>query len=70
MSDFAGRKHVKHIHPVSGKEKEGTRLSPGTVTQEGDVYDSTDGTWRALPCPGSTVSEGSEAIIVRPEDKS
>ena len=61
---------MKYIHPVSGTEIEGVRLAPGNIIQEGDVYDSTDGTWRDAPCPGAEIQPGSRrTIIVRPANK-
>jgi len=43
----------------------GRRLEPGEEIQEGDVYDSSSGTWQRSPCPGMTVQEGCTTIWVR-----
>ena len=60
---------MKYTHPVSGVEIEGVRLGPGVVVTEGDMYDSTDGTWRNMPCVNSEVRTGCKTIIVRPMEK-
>ncbi len=57
-----------HKHPISGVEVRGVRLGWGGTVEEGDVYDSTDGTWRAMPCTGATVYDGCKTIIIRPEN--
>lgn len=66
MREFGRRIEMKHKHPVSGIEIEGRRLSVGEQTRDGDMYDSTDGSWRVLPSPHGTVSQKTEATIVRP----
>ena len=45
----------------------GRQLEAGDVLQEGDVYDSTNGSWELCPVPGLKLGEGFAATWVRPE---
>jgi len=57
-----------HHHPRNPQaETFATRLEPGDIIEQGDVYDRTDGTWS--PCHpnlvGTAVTQGSDMIILR-----
>jgi hypothetical protein len=54
-----------HLHPISNAPIEGTILPSGTELLEGDVYDSTRGSWEPNPIPGARL-RGSAAIWIRP----
>jgi hypothetical protein len=54
------------VHPLSGATILGVRLPPGTTINEGDYYDSSDGTWRTAPIiAGGSVPRGNHVIWVR-----
>ena len=57
---------MTYSHPVSGQEIEGVRLGPGMTLIPEDQYDSTDGKWRPVPCPGSEIRHGCRTMVIRP----
>lgn len=58
---------TEHVHPHSGATIEGERLGPGCIIQQGDCYDSTDGTWAlAGSLTGLTLQTFNSTIWVRP----
>ncbi len=54
-----------YVHPRSQAPIIGMRLAAGAVLQQGDVYDSTTGTWEACTSPGVALGK-TETIWVRP----
>ena len=57
-----------HAHQKSGISVYGIKLSQGTRLEATDLYDSSDGKWRACPCPGVTLeTEGPHVVWIRPQ---
>ena len=58
---------MQYTHSISGAPIQGIRLGPNVPLCETDVYDSTNGTWSPIPCPGLEIKPGCRTIIVRPD---
>jgi hypothetical protein len=55
------------LHPESGQAIRGTRLQPGDVLQENDLYSSTNGSWERAPITGIPLAGTSATVVwVRP----
>jgi len=58
---------MKIQHPENNSIISGKELGPGTTLKAGDLYASSDGTWKKCPSPGSVIEEDCEAVWVRPD---
>ncbi len=67
MTETADRSPIYHVHPRNPDAKVyGIRLVAGDILQEGDVYDSTKGSWESGQFAGMTLQDGATAVWVRP----
>jgi hypothetical protein len=53
-------------HRRSGNQVYGTKLVTGEILEISDLYESSDGSWRECPCPGTKVPPGEHVVWVRP----
>ena len=56
-----------YVHPRNAEQTVfGRRLETDEILQDGDVYDSTSGTWEPVPNVGCSIHGGHGATFIRP----